>query len=98
MTLDYKSKDKQDNMTKKKQVSFSCIISLGFFLLDSFSWILSLVQVRVEYKAIPPQIFVSQLNAFLRDLQPPSGFRAEIFWERIVTTEEAEMEEQQQSK
>jgi len=54
--------------------------------------------VRVEYKAIPPQIFVSQLNAFLRDLQPPSGFRAEIFWERIVTTEEAEMEEQQQSK
>ena len=89
MTLDYKSKDKQDNMTKKKT---------GFFLLYYFSWILSLVQVRVEYKAIPPQIFVSQLNAFLRDPQPPSGFRAEIFWERIVTTEEAEMEEQQQSK
>jgi len=38
------------------------------------------------------------MNAFLRDHQPPSGFRAEISWERVVTTEEAEMEEQQQSK
>lgn len=55
-------------------------------------------KVKVEYKDIPPQIFISQLNQFIRDHQPPRGFKVDISWERVLSTEEVELEEQQQSE
>ena len=55
-----------------------------------------LFQVRVEYDDIPPQVFISELNKFIRDHQPTRGFRAEIVWERVVRPEnEIDLEERQ---
>ena len=59
---------------------------------------ISCLQVRVEYSDIPPQVFISELNAFIRDHQPPRGFRAEISWERMVPPEEQEQEYRLQSR
>ncbi len=56
------------------------------------------MQVRVEYKDTPPQVFIAELNSFIRSRQPPSGFRTEISWERVISPEERDLEEQHQSR
>ena len=58
---------------------------------------LSLQQVRVEYKDTPPQVFISELNAFIAGRHLPRGFKVELAWERVLSPEEVQLEEQQQS-
>ena len=53
--------------------------------------------MKVEYQDTPPQIFISQLNAFIRDLPPLAGLTVQLPWEKVVNTEQIELEEQQQS-
>ena len=58
----------------------------------------NLSKVVAYYQDIPPQIFISQLNFFIRDNQPPRGYSAEVSWEREISSEDLELEEIQQSK
>ena len=52
----------------------------------------------MQYRDVPPQIFISKLNKFIRENQPPRGFSANISWERVTTEEEQDLEELQHSK
>ena len=58
----------------------------------------SFLQVTAAYKETPPQILVAQMNTFFRGLQPPSGFRVELQWEKVTTQEENYQEAMQESK
>ena len=50
----------------------------------------------MEYQDTPPQVFISELNSFIRSRQQlPRGFNVEISWERVVSQEEIDLEVQQ---
>ena len=54
------------------------------------------IQIRCEYQDTP-QIFISELNRFVREHQPPRGFCAKVVWEHKATREEVEREEEEES-
>ena len=51
----------------------------------------------MQYKDVPPQVFISKLNKFVRENQPPGSYSATIAWDRVVTAEEQEVEDLQHS-
>jgi len=53
--------------------------------------------VRIEYRDIPPQIFISQTNSFFAGQHLPRGFKVEVAWERVLSPEEIELEGRRQS-
>ena len=50
------------------------------------------LQITVQYRDTPPQVFIPKLNRFIRENQPPRGFSAHITWERVISEEEQEPE------
>ena len=60
--------------------------------------IIIFVQITVQYRDVPPQVFISKLNRFIRENQPPRGFSAHVSWERVISEDEQELEELHFSK
>ena len=52
----------------------------------------------IKYRDIPPQIYVSKVREFYKNNPPPGGFRHQVRWERVVSSEERELEQQQMGK
>ena len=84
-------------LDKKEIKASSSLIPKLLPCSNFFSFFLS-QQISVEYRDIPPQVFISKVNKFFRENQPPGAFSAKVFWQRVIPEEDREQIEQSSNR